>query len=313
MLRYVLSRLAAVVPLLFVISILTFALVHIVPGSVAETMLGTGASPEAVAELEHQMGLDRPFLRQYGDWLGDALRGDLGTSTRTAQPVGTQLADRLPATLSLAVGALVAGALIGLALGVVASLRAGGIVDRLVTITTSVALAVPAFWVGILLSVIVGVRWGWLPAGGFRGLTANPWEWMRRLILPWIALSLGATAVIARQMRSSMVAVLRSDHLRAAVGLGLPRGAVVRRHVLKNAITPVISVIGFQFVVILGTSFVIEQAFNVPGIGSMTVQAIFDRDIPLVQGAILVTSVLVLAVNLLADVAFAWANPKIRR
>ena len=225
MLRYVLSRLAAVVPLLFVISILTFALVHIVPGSVAETMPGTGASPEAVAELEHQMGLDRPFLRQYGDWLGDALRGDLGTSTRTAQPVGTQLADRLPATLSLAVGALVAGALIGLALGVVASLRAGGIVDRLVTITTSVALAVPAFWVGILLSVIVGVRWGWLPAGGFRGLTANPWEWMRRLILPW-TLSLGATAVIARQMRSSMVAVLRSDHLRRRRAR-LPR-AVVR-------------------------------------------------------------------------------------
>jgi len=313
MVRYVVSRVAAIVPLLFVISILTFALIHLVPGSVAETILGTGASPEAVAELEHDLGLDRPVVEQYADWLGGAIHGDFGASTRSAQPVGQQLADRLPATLSLALGALLIGAVAGLALGVIASLRAGGVVDRAITVATSVALAVPSFWAGIILSVVIGVRLGWLPSGGFTALTENPWEWMRTLALPWIALSMGAAAVIARQMRSSMVAVLRSDHLRAAVGMGLPRGSVVRHHALKNAITPVISVIGFQFVVILGTSFVIEQAFNVPGIGSMTVQAIFDRDIPMVQGAILVTAVLVLAVNLLADVAFAWANPRARR
>lgn len=310
--RFVLYRLAGIVPLLVVISILTFLLLHLVPGSVADVILGTAATPETVKQLNHELGLDRPLLSQYFSWLGHALEGNLGTSTKTAEPVFSTITSRLPATLSLTLGATFFAAVVGLALGVWSSLRPGGALDRAITAVASAALALPSFWVGILLSVFVGVRLGWLPAGGYIPLTYYTVGWFESLVLPWIALALPSAAVIARQMRSSMVTVLRSDFIRAALAAGIPRRRVLLRHALKNALTPVITVIGFQLVVILGTSFVVEQAFNIDGIGSMAVQAIFDRDIPLVQGTALVVAVIVLLANLLADVAFGWVNPKAR-
>lgn len=312
MTRFIALRLAGMVPLLFVISILVFLLIHLIPGSAADVILGSDASPQAVAHLNHQLGLDRPLVGQYGTWVGHAVQGDFGTSTKTAEPVSSQLTGRLPVTLSLCLGALLIAVVVGIAAGVRASLRPGGPLDRTITVLASAALAVPAFWVGILLSVVVGVRLGWLPAGGYTNLTDDPWMWFQSLLLPWLALALPSAAVITRQMRSSMVDALKADYVRAALASGVPRRTVIARHAMKNALTPVITVIAFQLVVILGASFVVEQAFNLGGVGSMAVQAIFDRDIPLVQGTVLVVAVLVLLVNLAADVAFGWVNPKAR-
>lgn len=310
--KFIALRLAGMVPLLFVISVLVFLLVHLVPGSVADVILGGDASPQAVADLNHQLGLDRPLPAQYGTWIWHALHGDLGTSTRSADSVAGQLANRLPATLSLCLGALLIAVVIGVAAGVRSSLRPGGPLDRMITVVASAALAVPSFWIGILLSVVVGVRLKWLPAGGYTNFSDDPWAWLQSLVLPWVALSLPSAAVITRQMRSSMISVLKADYIRAALASGLPRRKVIFRHAVKNALTPVITVIAFQLVVILGASFVVEQAFNIGGVGSMAVQAIFDRDFPLVQGTVLVVAVLVLLVNLAADIAFGWVNPKAR-
>lgn len=300
------------VPLLVVISILAFLLVQLAPGTVADSILGSGATPEAVAELNHRLGLDRPLIVQYGIWVGHALQGDLGVSAKTAESVVSVVGSRLGATLSLTLGALLLAIVVGIALGVRASLKPGGVFDRTITILSSAALAVPSFWVGILLSVYVGVKWGILPAGGYYGIGDSATDWLKSLILPWLALALPSAAVIARQMRSAMVDVLRSGYVRAAVAGGLTRRQVVWRHALKNALTPVIPVIGFQLVVILGASFVVEQAFNIPGLGSMAVQAIFDRDLSLVQGTVMVVAVFVLLSNLVTDIVFGWANPKVR-
>ncbi|MFT3873293.1 MAG: ABC transporter permease [Nocardioides sp.] len=312
MTKFIALRVAGMVPQLLVISILAFLLVQLAPGTVADSILGSGASPQAVAELNHRLGLDRPMIEQYGIWVSNAARGDLGVSAKTAEPVVTTIGSRMGATLSLALGALLLAVVVGIALGVRSSLRPGGIIDRTITVFSAVALAVPSFWVGILLSVYVGVRWALLPAGGYTPFDVDPAAWFQCLILPWIALSLPSGAVISRQTRSAMVDVLRSGYVRAAVAGGLTRRQVVWRHALKNALTPVIPVIGFQLVVILGASFVVEQAFNIPGVGSMAVQAIFDRDLSLVQGTVIVVAVFVLLSNLVTDVAFGWANPKVR-
>ncbi|QWF21282.1 ABC transporter permease [Nocardioides sp. LMS-CY] len=312
MTKFIALRVAAMVPLLVVISILAFLLVQLAPGTVADSILGSGATPQAVADLNHRLGLDRPLITQYGIWVGNALQGDLGVSAKTAEPVAGTIGSRMGATLSLTLGALVLAVVVGIGLGVRASLRPGGIFDRTITILSSAALAVPSFWVGILLSVYVGVKWGVLPAGGYTEFAYSPIDWLKGLILPWLALALPSAAVIARQMRSAMVDVLRSGYVRAAVAGGLTRRQVVWRHALKNALTPVIPVIGFQLVVILGASFVVEQAFNIPGVGSMAVQAIFDRDLSLVQGTVIVVAVFVLLSNLMTDIVFGWANPKVR-
>jgi len=305
-------RVAAMLPLLLVISVLAFLLVHLAPGSAADAILGSGATPKAVAELNHRLGLDRPMIVQYGTWIGHLFQGDLGVSAKTAEPVGSTIMSRLPATLFLTLGALLISVVLGLLVGIRASLRPGGWFDRGMTLLSSAAMAVPSFWVGILLSVYVGVKWGLLPAGGYNPMSYGLVTWAKGLILPWIALALPSAAVIARQMRSSMIDVLRSGYVRAAVAGGLTRRQVVWRHAVKNALTPVIAVIAFQLVVILGASFVVEQAFNIPGLGSMAVQAIFDRDIALVQATVIVVAVFVLIANLIADVAFAWVNPKVR-
>lgn len=312
MTRFILLRVAAMLPLLLVISVLAFLLVHLAPGSVADSILGSGATPAAVAELNHRLGLDRPLLAQFGSWFGQLAQGNLGTSAKTAEPVSTTIATRLPATLFLTLGALLIAVVAGLLVGIRASLRPGGWFDRGVTVLASGAMAVPSFWIGILLSVYVGVKWGPLPAGGYSPMADGLLDWFKSLILPWIALALPSAAVIARQMRSSMIDVLRSGYVRAALAGGLTRRQVVRRHAVKNALTPVIAVIAFQLVVILGASFVVEQAFNISGLGSMAVQAIFDRDISVVQGTVIVVAVFVLVANLLADIVFAWVNPKVR-
>ncbi|MEV7009319.1 ABC transporter permease [Streptosporangium sp. NPDC051022] len=305
-------RLLSMVPLLLVISVLVFLLAHLIPGSVAVVLLGSGASPEAIKELEHRFGLDQPLPVQYGTWIGNALRGDLGLSTRSQESVLSELGNRIPATVSLLAGALLIAALAGIAAGIAASLRPGGPLDRLTTVGASAALALPSFWVGILLSVYVGVRLGWLPAGGYVPISEDPGGWAMSLVLPWIALGLPSAAVIARQTRSSMIVVMRSDFIRAAVACGVPPRTVILRHAVRNALVPVIPVIGFQLVVILGASFVVESSFVIDGIGSMAIQAIFDRDIPLIQGTVLAVAVLVLVANLLADVALGWVNPKVR-
>ena len=309
---YVIRRLGQFIPVLLLATIIVWAMLFALPGSPALVLAGEDATPEQIAAIEARYGLDQPVWLQYLTWLGHALQGNFGTSIKTSEPVSTTISDRLPATLSLTLGAVVLAAVIGIALGVRASIRPGSVVDRLITTLASAALALPSFWVGILLSVFIGVKLGWLPAGGYIPFSYDTVSWFESLVLPWIALALPSAAVIARQTRSSMIAVLKSDYVRAALAAGVPRRTVLLRHALKNALTPVITVIAFQLVVILGASFVVEQAFNINGIGSMAVQAIFDRDLPLLQGTVLVVAVIVMLTNLLADVAFGWVNPKAR-
>lgn len=310
--RLTLARAAATVPLLVLVSVLAFGLIHLMPGSVSEILLGDAATPERVAALNQELGLDEPFLVQYAQWAGDALRGDFGESLVSGRAVATIVMERLPVTLSLAAGGLVVSIVLGVSLGIMAALGAGGRVDRLVTAFSSASLAIPNFWVGMLLAFWIGVRLGLLPASGYTPLTESPLGWLRSLILPSIALGLGASASIALQMRNSLVEVLQRDYIVAARAKGIPSRLVIRRHALRNAANPVATVTGFQVTVMFGGSLVIEHVFTITGLGSAIVPAVLEHDIPVILGVMMVVALAVMLANFIIDVLYGVFDPRVR-
>jgi peptide/nickel transport system permease protein len=312
MLRLILSRLLGTIPLLLALSVLAFALIHLIPGSAALRILGEGASPESIAQVERQLGLDQPLAAQYGRWVGGVVQGNLGQSLVQRRPVSQMIAERLPATLSLVTMAFAVALVVGLGSGIVAGIRPGSATDRSATVLASVGLAVPEFWLAVLLSLVFAVQLRWFPAVGYTPFSVSPAKWLQGLVLPAIALGLPSAAIIARQMRGSLVRVLQLEYIRAARASGLSPRSIVGRHALKNALIPVLTVIGFQIPVILGGAFVVEQVYAIPGLGSLTVRAILDRDLPLVQAIILLTGTLIILTNLVVDIGYAWLNPKVR-
>ncbi|HSB81995.1 MAG TPA: ABC transporter permease [Candidatus Methylomirabilis sp.] len=308
---YVLRRLVSVVPVLILVAVASFLLVHLVPGDPAMVMLGNDATPQQIQTLRTQMGLDRSLPEQFALWVREVLRGNLGESFFLGRPVSQALLERLPATLQLALLSLFFSLLIGVPAGILAAVRQNTRWDQLVMITAMGGISIPSFWLGLTLILVFSVQFGWLPSGGYTPLWEDVWQGLRVLILPAISLGFMQAALIARMTRSSMLEVLRQDYVRTAKAKGLNWERVTLRHALKNAMIPVITTIGTAFGVLLGGAVIVEIVFTYPGLGRLVVLAVQRRDYPLVQGALLLTSVIYVVVNLAVDLLYSVFDPRI--
>ncbi|MFC6879121.1 MULTISPECIES: ABC transporter permease [Actinomadura] len=311
MLSFVLRRVAAGAVLLFVISLLSYVLLSIPGNDVGRQLLGQNAPQELVDAKNADLGLDRPAAVQYADWLAHAVRGDFGTSWFTGENVAEAVANRLPVTLSLMVCVTLLTAVLSLLLGVWAGVRRGA-VDRAVQVLSVAGYALPNFLVTLVIVVVFAVRLRWFPAIGYTGLTESPGGWLSTVTLPVVSLSVAAVAGVAQQVRGAVIETLRQDYVRTLRARGLPPSSIVLRHVLRNAAPPALSVLGLQFVSLLGGSVLVEQIFGLPGIGAMTVTYTTRGDIPVIMALVTVTVTGVLAINLAVDVLTGWLNPKAR-
>jgi ABC-type dipeptide/oligopeptide/nickel transport system permease component len=304
MARHILHRLLLTLPAIWLVLTMVFFLIHIVPGDPVEQILGEGAAPGQVAQLRHALGLDQPLYKQYGRYLGQIVQGDFGQSFKFQAPVRHVILERYSATLQLAFLALLVCAAIAIPAGVVSAHRRGSLTDRCIGVFTLLGLAVPNFALGPLLITFFSIKLGWLPVSG-RGGPLN-------YILPAATLGAALAAILTRMVRSSMLEELSSDYVRTARAKGLSTTAVLLRHALRNALIPIITILGLQFGTLLAGTIVTETIFSWPGIGRLTVMAISSRDYPLLQGCILVIALSYVVVNLLTDVLYAVVDPRVR-
>ena len=311
-LRYLARRLGSTIPMLVMVGLITFLLIHITPGDPAAVVAGENASQEAIDAARVRLGLDKPFPVQFWHWLAGVLSGDLGTSFTSGKPVTTLIFDRMPITLSLTAGATLIGLLIAVPLGVFAATQRGSWLDKTTIFGTSLGIAAPEFFIGLLLVLLVALEWGWLPATGYIPFEEDPVEWLRRLTLPSITLGLGVAAELARQVRGAMIDVLSRDYIQTARAKGLSWFSIIIKHGLKNAAIPVVTVLGLQIRRLLGGTVIVEQIFAMNGVGSLAVRAVFLRDLPVLLGVALTTAVIVLIVNLLVDMSYGYFDPKVR-
>jgi peptide/nickel transport system permease protein len=313
MIGYIGRRLLALVPLLVIISFVVFSLVLLLPGDPARAIAGGATADEATVQaVREKLHLDEPFPAQYARWAGNAVTGDLGESWFEQRSVASEIAARFPVTLSMVVGGVVVAVAIGVPLGLLAGTRPGSAVDRLVTGVTSLGVAMPDFWLAIILVTVFAVDRNLLPSGGYVPLWDDPTEWARHLVLPWIAIGVGGSATIARQLRGALADELQSDYTRTARAKGLAPRTVTMKHALKNAAMPAVTVLGIQIAYALGGTVIMEQIFGIPGMGSYALQALGNRDLPVIQGVVMLTAVIFLLMNLVVDVVYAYLNPKVR-
>ncbi len=312
MFRLILQRLFALVPLLFIVSVLTFAFTSLLPSDPVDLILGDTGTDEQHKMLRERMGLNEPIHVRYLQWLGRAVQGDLGSSYFNSVSVTGAVMQRLPVTLSLTAASAFIAIVVGVAAGVAAALRPRSWVDRFATIGATFGQAIPNFWFGLILVAAFAVSLRWFPATGFTPITDSPWEWLRSVILPSIALGTSSSAAIARQVRSAMVGVLQQDYVRAARAQGLSARRVLFKHALTNAMIPVVAVLSFQITVLLGGALIVEQVFAINGLGTLAIAAVRQQDIPMLQGLVLVMVGLVVAVQLATDVIYGLLNPKAR-
>ncbi|SIR02945.1 peptide/nickel transport system permease protein [Paracoccus thiocyanatus] len=311
MLRYVIRRLISLGLSLLLASALIFSVVELVPGDPASFMLGTGAQPETLAALRQQMGLDLPLPLRYLHWLGGVATGDLGHSFTYKTPVAGMILDRMQVSLPLALLALVLAAAVALPIGMFAAARRGRAGDTAVMATVQIGIALPNFWFAMLLVLLFAVNLRWLPAGGFPGWD-HPAAALKSLLLPAAALALPQAAILARVLRSALVDTLGQDYIRTARAKGLSAGQALRRHALRNALIPVLTILGMQFSFLLAGAIIIENVFYLPGLGRLIFQAITQRDLIVVQGAVLVLVAAVILVTFLVDLSYALADPRLR-
>ncbi len=316
MARYAAHRCLEAIPTLFFISVVVFTLIRLAPGDPAAMRMGREAArPENKPKLEalrHEMGLDRPIPVQYLFWLRDLSRGDFGESLRSKRPTLDLFWQKLPATLELVAGATLFAITVAFPLGVFAALRRGTIVDRVVIGLVSTGLAVPSFWFGLTLILVFSVQLHWLPAAGYVPFREDPLENLKRLLMPATTLGVYLAATLMRFLRADMIEVMAADYVRTARAKGLRERAVIVRHALKNALIPVLTVAGIEIGALLGGAVIIEQVFGWSGIGWLTVQAIFDRDYPLVQTSVLFVAVGLTLMNLAVDLLYGLINPRLR-
>lgn len=298
-------------PLLFVVSILTFVLTSLSPGNAAQTILGSSATPERVAALERELGLTDPLWLQYWHWLSNALQGDLGTSLVSYQSVGAAVLGRLPVTLSLVVLGTLASAVLGVGLGMISALRGGGI-GRAIDVLAMLGFAVPNFWLGLMLVNLLAVTVHLFPATGYVDLSQSAGGWARSLVLPVATLAAVGLTGIAKQTRDSLREVMSRDYIRALRADGIPERQIILRHALRNAAIPVITLVGIFFIGMLGGTVLVESVFVMPGLGSLAVSSARGGDLIALQGIVVVLCVIVVMVNLLIDLAYGWLNPKAR-
>jgi len=311
MLTFVVKRILSGLVLVVVIATMTFFLLRAGGTNIARTLLGETATQDQITAKIAELGLDRSLLEQYVDWLGNAVRGDLGVSWLSNEPVTGALLDRLPVTLSIAVGAVLLTALLSVVLGVLAAVRRGWI-DRAVQVIAIVGFAMPGVWLALLLILAFAINLGWFPATGYVPFEVSPAGWANALVLPVVSISVGAVAATAQQVRSAMIETLDQDYVRTLRSRGVSEWSVVLRHALRNAAPTGLTVLSLQFISLLGSTVVIEKIAALPGIGSMVLNATVGGDSPQVLGVVIMMVVVVVVVNLVIDLAMGWLNPKVR-
>jgi peptide/nickel transport system permease protein len=309
---YSLWRLAQAVLLLFLASVAVFLLLRLIPGDPATTIAGPNARQEQIERVREDFGLNRPLPVQYGIWIRDVFRGDLGTSFVSRQPVRTLIGDRLPATAELAAAAMLLAVVTAFPIGIITAVRRGTWLARLFAGYTTLVLALPTFWLGLLLLLAFGQWLGWLPMSGYVSLFEAPWEAATHLLLPAITLAAALSAVIARMLATALMEVLENDYVRTARAKGLAEGPVLRRHALKNALIPVVTLLGIQLGQLLGGAVITEAIFQWPGLGQLILQGINNRDYTVVQGTMLFLVAVFVVVNLLVDLSYGLLDPRVR-
>jgi peptide/nickel transport system permease protein len=310
--RYILRRVAAMLATLLIVSVLVFLVVRVLPGDPALVMLGLEASPDTLARLRASMGLDRPLPVQYVEWIGDALRGNLGRSIQYDVPVAGLILSRLSVTLPLTLMAAALMMLAGVPLGVYAAIRHRAWGDYLTMILSQVGIAVPAFWAGLLLVLLFSVRLGWFASGGFDGWWQGVGGAVKSLLLPAVALGLFQFAVLARTTRSAVLEVLREEYVKTARAKGLSELVVLFRHALRNAMIPILTVAGVQLGQLMAGSIILESVFYLPGLGRLALGAITARDLPVVQGVVLFVASVIVMINAVVDMLYGLLDPRIR-
>lgn len=309
--RIITRRILIGIGLLFVVSALAFVLVSLIPGNAAESILGTSATPQQITQLNTQLGLNRPLWDQYWTWLTQALRGNLGDSILSPQPIAPELNKAALVSIPLAIGATIASMVIGTASGTLAAIR-GGSVARALDGFGLIAMALPAFWIAIVLAQVFGVELGWFPATGLVPFSQSPADWLHSLVLPAAALCIGGIASVSKQTRDSVDDILRRDFVDVLKVDGISSRRILFHHILRNAAIPVIAVSGTQFIATLGGAVLIEAIFGLPGLGTLAVNATVNHDLPTIVGVAVYFCIAVVVVNLILDVVYALLNPKVR-
>ncbi len=310
--RFLARRLLYTAIVLFGVLVVVFALVHLVPGDPVRIALGTRYSPEAYEALRSASGLDRPLIEQFFSYIGSALTGDLGVSFRNGDPVTLTLLDRLPATVSLAVVGIIIALTFAVPAGIYSALHEGRFSDAIVRVPSQFGVSIPDFWMGILLIALFSTTLGWLPTSGYRPLLGDPVGWLQHIILPALTVGVVAGAIMTRYIRSAVLEVASSGYVRTARSKGLAPSVITRRHIVRNALVPVLTITGIQLATILGGVIVVEVVFAWPGLGRLVFNAVAARDYPVIQGAVLLIAALFLLINLIVDALYAVVDPRIR-
>ncbi|MCV6585278.1 MAG: ABC transporter permease [Marinibacterium sp.] len=310
MLAFLGRRCLIAIPTIILISIFVFGMQKLLPGDPVLAMAGEERDPEVIAYLREKYRLNDPIVVQYLHWIGNALRGDLGISLRTNQPVTELIGEKLPVTLQLAVMALIIAMVIGIPAGVLSAYRKGTWVDWVANTIALSGLSVPNFWLGIMMILLVSVKLGWLPASGYQPLSEDPLQSIKTMLMPAFVLGTAIAATLMRHTRSAMLGVLKSDYVRTARAKGLAEGVVLVKHALRNALVPIVTVTTLLFGELLAGAVLTEQIFTIPGFGKLVVDAVFNRDYAVVQGIVLCTGIAFIAMNILADAAYRVLNPR---
>lgn len=310
--RYVVQRLLQAVPVVIFSTFLVFLLIHLIPGDAAAVLAGPNATPEALAAIRHDMGLDQPLIVQYVLWVGHVIHGDLGKSTLSGQPISTLLAARAPATIELTLAAMAISILIALPVGILSAVKVRGKTEWVISTLQSLALAIPNFWAGILAIILFSLILRWLPPGGRVADGHDIGGSIKSLILPATTLGLALSAGLSRFLKFNLLEVFFDDYVRTARAKGLSSNAVVFGHALRNALLPVITILGVQFATLLGGAVITESVFSWPGVGGLMLDGISNRDYAVVQGGLLLLVMLFIIINLLVDLTYAFIDPRIR-
>ncbi len=309
---FIIRRAIQAVIVIFLITVLSFMLLQIIPGDPVIRILGTKATPQAIAELTHQLGLDLPIHQQYLKWMNGIFHGDLGSSFIFHEQVSDLLIERFPVTIYLTIVSLIFSTVVGVVAGVVSAVKRGSVVDSIISLFANIGIAIPTFWLGILGIYLFGLKLGWLPIQGWVSPLDNLWDNIMHAIMPVIALSVPNIAVVARQTRSSMLETIHQDYIRTATSKGLKQRIVLYKHALRNAMIPVITLVGMTLAFMVGGEVLAETVFNLPGIGRLLIRAALDRDFLIVQSFVLIIGTVVCLVNLLVDISYGWIDPRIR-
>ncbi len=309
---YIIRRLIASIPVIFLVGIITFSILHIAPGDPAVLMAGEEATPEDVEKMRVALGFDKPFYVQFGVWVGNLLRGDLGTSIFSKHSITSLMAPRLQPTLSLGLLAIVLSILLGIPMGILAAWKVGSLTDRSVMVFAVLGFSVPVFWLGFIFIWLFAVNFRIFPAVGFVPISDGLFPYLRSLTLPALANAIPFSALVARMTRSTMVEVLQEDYIRTARAKGLAEFGVIGRHALRNASIPIVTVIGLVFAALVSGAVVTETVFAIPGLGRLLVDGVVRRDYPIVQAMLMVTAVSYVFVNLVIDIFYAYLDPRIR-